>query len=260
MIDYSFSIIELEFFLLVFTRVTCFIYIAPFFGMSNTPNRVKIGLGFFISVLIYYMLSPHEAIVYHSVEGYAMVVLKEAVTGLLIGFGANICLSITSFAGQIIDMDIGLSMATVFDPTTKEQTSISGAFYQYMIMLMMLISGMYRYLLQALVDTYELIPVNGAVFREDALLGAMVKFMTDYIVIGFRICLPVFLVILILNVILGILAKVSPQLNMFSVGIQIKILVGFSVMFLTVGMLPSAANFIFTEMKKMIVAFVEGMM
>lgn len=260
MIDYSFSMAELEFFLLILTRVTCFIYIAPFYGMSNTPNRVKIGLGFFISVLLASALSPHEPIVYNSVEGYAIIVLKEAVTGLLIGFGANICMSITSLAGQIIDMDIGLSMATVMDPTTKEQTSISGALYQYIIMLMLLLSGMYRFILQALLDTYELIPVNGAVFREDALLSAMLKFMSDYIVIGFRICLPVFIVILLLNVILGILAKVSPQLNMFSIGIQLKILVGLCVMFFTVGMLPDAANFIFTEMKKMMVAFVEGMM
>ena len=106
MIDYSFSVAELEYFLLVFTRITCFIYIAPFYGMTNTPNRVKIGLGFFVSVLVYSMLSPYETIAYQSVEGYAIVVLKEALTGLLIGFGANICMSITSLAGQIIDMDI----------------------------------------------------------------------------------------------------------------------------------------------------------
>lgn len=260
MIDYSFSIAELEYFLLVFTRITCFIYIAPFFGMSNTPNRVKIGFGFFVSVLVYSMLSPYETIAYSSVEGYAVIVLKEAITGFLIGFGANICTSIVSLAGQIIDMDIGLSMATMFDPTSNEQTSITGGLYRQLIMLMLIVSGMHRFILQALIDTYELIPVNGAIFHTDALLKAMLQFMTDYIVIGFRICLPVFIVILILNVVLGVLAKVSPQLNMFSVGIQIKILVGFAVLFLTIGMLPSAADFIFTEMKKMMVAFVEGMM
>lgn len=260
MIDYSFSVAELEYFLLVFTRITCFIYIAPFYGMSNTPNRVKIGLGFFISVLVYNMLSPYETLAYQSVEGYAVIVLKEAVTGLLIGFGANICMNITSLAGQIVDMDIGLSMATIFDPTTKEQTTISGGFFKYVIMLMLLVSGMHRFIIQALIETYELIPVNGAIFQTKALFAAMLQFMSDYIIIGFRICLPVFIVILILNVVIGVLAKVSPQLNMFSVGIQIKILVGLAVLFLTVGMLPSAADFIFTEIKKMMVAFVEGMM
>lgn len=260
MIDFSFSIAELEYFLLVFTRVTCFIYIAPFFGMSNTPRRVKIGFGFFVSMLTYTMLSPHEAVIYNTVEGYAVVVLKEAVTGILIGFGGNICLSIVALAGQVTDMDIGLAMATLMDPTTKEQSSITGVFYQYVVMLMLIVSGMHRFILQALIDTYTLIPVNGAIFREDELLAAMLMFMSDYIIIGFRICLPVFIVILLLNVILGVLAKVSPQLNMFSVGIQLKVLVGLGVIFLTVGMLPNAANFIFREMKKMMVAFVEGMM
>ena len=65
---------------------------------------------------------------------------------------------------------------------------------------------------------------------------------------------------IILNAVLGVLAKVSPQLNMFAVGIQIKVLVGLSVIFLTVNMLPGAADFIYTQMKKIIVAFVEGMM
>lgn len=260
MIDYSFSIAELEYFLLVFTRITCFMFIAPFYSMSNTPNRVKIGFGFFVSMIVYLMLKPNDIISYHSVEGYAVIVLKEAVTGFLIGFGANICMLITSFAGHIMDMDIGLAMAMVFDPTTKQQTSLTGALYQYVFMLMLIVSGMHRFILQALIDTYELIPVNGAVFREDALLAAMMQFMSDYIIIGFRISMPIFIVILILNVVLGVLAKVSPQLNMFSVGIQIKILVGFAVIFLTAGMLPSAADFIFTEMKRMMVAFVEGMM
>lgn len=260
MIDYSFSYAELEFFLLVFTRVTCFIYIAPFFGMSNTPRQVKIGLGIFVSILITAMLSPHEQIVYNTVEGYAVIVMKEAVTGLLIGLAANLCMSIVALAGQIVDMDIGLAMATVFDPTTNQQVSITGVYYQYVVMLMLIVSGMYRYLLQALVDTFTLIPVNGAIFREDALLNTMLMFLKDYIVIGFRICLPIFIVILLLNVILGVLAKVSPQLNMFSIGIQIKILVGIGVLFFTVGMLPGASNFIFKEMKKMMVAIVEGMM
>ena len=88
----------------------------------------------------------------------------------------------------------------------------------------------------------------------------MVKFLGDYIVIGFRICLPVFCVILLLNAILGVLAKVSPQMNMFAVGIQLKILVGLSVLLLSASMLPDAANFIFMQMKEIITAIVGGMM
>lgn len=260
MIESIFTYADLEYFLLIFTRITCFIFVAPFFSMANTPKRVRIGLGFFTSLLVFSAVTPHETVVYHTVLEYAVIVMKEALTGLIIGFGANLCTSIISFAGHIMDMEIGFSMVTLMDPTTKESSSISGVLYQYMITLMLIISGMYQYLLKALVDTFELIPVNGAVFKMDSLMASMVRFMSEYIIIGFRICLPVFLVMVMLNAILGILAKVSPQLNMFAVGIQIKILTGLTVLFLTVGMLPDASGFIFTQMKKIVVSFVEGMM
>ena len=78
--------------------------------------------------------------------------------------------------------------------------------------------------------------------------------------IGFRIVLPIFCVMLLLNAVLGILAKVSPQMNMFAVGIQMKVLVGLSVIFFTVSMLPATADFIFREMQQLMVSFVEDML
>lgn len=259
MIDLSISIYDLEYFLLILTRVSCFVFIAPFFSIKNTPARVRLGLSFFMAMLLYQALSPAEAIIYDTVMEYAIIVMKEAVAGLLIGLGANVCTSIVNFAGAVADMETGLSMVTLMDPTTRENTSITGAFYQYVLMLMMIASGMYRYLFSALADTFELIPINGVVFHAESLVNSVIQFMSDYIIIGFRIVLPVFCVILLLNSILGVLAKVSPQMNMFSVGIQLKILTGLTVMFLTAGMLTGAADFVFDEMQQLTAAFVEGM-
>jgi len=92
-----------------------------------------------------------------------------------------------SFAGHIIDMEVGLSMVTLMDPTTRESSSISGIFYQYMVILMLIISGMHEYLLKALLETFTLIPINGAVFNTDSLLVSMIRFMSEYIIVGFRI-------------------------------------------------------------------------
>lgn len=94
----------------------------------------------------------------------------------------------------------------------------------------------------------------------DSLMNSMVRFLSEYIIIGFRICLPIFATMILLNAVLGILAKVAPQMNMFAVGIQLKVLTGLSILFFTVGMLPGASDFIFTQMKKIVVSFVEGMM
>lgn len=260
MIDLSFSFLDLEYFLLILVRVSCFVFIAPFFSMNNTPRMVRIALSVLTSILLYTTLTPTDAVVYDSVIEYAVIVAKEALTGFLIGFSANICSAIVNFAGSIVDMETGLSMVTLMDPTNREQTSVSGVYYQYIITMMLIASGMYRYLLGALADSFLLIPVNGAIFKGENLTATLITFLGDYITIGFRICLPVFCVALLLNVILGVLAKVAPQLNMFAVGIQLKIIVGLSVMFFTTSLLSGAASFVFTEIKKLTVAFVEGMM
>ena len=258
MLDISFRYEDLEYFLLILVRVSCFVYVAPFFSMSNVPRRVKIGFSIFLAYLLYQAVD-HNEVVYNTLLGYAMIVMKEALTGFLIGWGAQICTTVTSFAGSIADMEIGLSMVSLLDPTTREQATFTGVFYQYMFTLLMLISGLYQYLLGALADTFTLIPINGAVFKSEALLESILLFLGDYISIGFRIILPIFCAMIFLNCVLGVLAKVSPQLNMFAVGIQLKVLVGLSILFLSMRMLPALSDNVFTQMKRMIVSFVEGM-
>ena len=258
MLNYTFSLVDFELLILILVRISCFVYAAPFYGMANVPSRVKIGLSCFISILIFSSVDQSE-VAYTGMIGYAVIVLKEGITGLLMGFAANICNSIILFAGNIIDMDIGLSMAQEFDPMMKTQVTITGNLYQYFILLLLVVTDMHHYILRALIDSYVVIPVNGQVFDWNSLAGSMATYMTDMFVIAFRIVLPVFACIMVLNCILGIMAKVAPQMNMFAVGMQMKVLVGLIVLFLTVSLLPGIADFIFTEMKRMIVSMIEGM-
>ncbi len=258
MIDYSFTYGDLEIFLLILVRITMFVYIAPFFSMSNTPHMVRIAFSFLVSVLVY-GLAPVQTLEYETVLGYTIIVLKEFFTGLLIGFAAQICTLISNLAGQIADMQVGLSMVQVMSPGSREQVAVSAALYQYAFMGMMLVSGLYRYLLSAIIDSFTLIPVNGAVFNADKLLDSMLRFFGAYMVIGFRICLPVFIITFLLNVILGILARVAPQMNMFAVGMQLKIIVGLSTMYLTSALLYNASDFIFVNMKLMLTEFINDL-
>ncbi len=259
MINYSFSLLDLEYYLLILTRVTMFIFAAPFFSMNNTPRRVRIALAVFTSYVIYEAIPVYDYPYYYSVLSYATLVLKEAVVGLLIGLGGTMCVQILAFAGHIVDVEIGFSMASTMDPMTNTQTSVSGFLYQYGFMLIMIISGMYQYLLTAIADSFTLIPVGNAEFILNNLYKSFIQFMGDYIIIGFRIALPVFCTVLILNGVLGIMSKVAPQLNMFSVGLQLKALAGLAALFLSVSLIPAASNFIFERMKMLIVSFVEAM-
>ncbi len=220
--------------------------------------KVKIGLSVFVALMIYGLVDK-TGIDYTGVFGYSIIVLKEGITGLLIGLAANICNSIILFAGNIIDMDIGLAMASEFDPTLNTQVTLTGSLYNYLILLLLIVSDMHHYILRAVIDSYQVIPVNGQNFDWEHIAASLTTYMGDMFVIAFRIILPVFGCIMILNCILGIMAKVAPQMNMFAVGMQMKVMVGFLVLFVTIILLPSVADFIFREMKTMIVSFIEGM-
>ncbi len=257
MISYTVALDQFEIFILILMRMASFIFAAPFFNTANMPRRLRVGLAFFISIMIY-MLHPNMTVEYNGIIEYAVLVVMESCVGLLLGAVSSFCVQIIQFAGKIIDMDIGISMAQIMDPTTRVQVGIMGNFYYYMVMLLLIVSGMHQYLIAAIVETYNVIPIGGVQFHT-AVYTTIIGFMADYFVIGFRIALPVFAATLLLNCILAIIAKVAPQMNMFVVGMQLKIFVGIFVIMFTVVMLPAVSNFIYNEMQTVIATLVRGM-
>ena len=220
--NFTFALAQFELFVLILIRLASFVFAAPFFNMANVPNRVKIGFSFCLTIMVY-SLFPDMSVEYNGMIEYAIIVVEEIIVGILLGAVSSFCVQIIMFAGKIIDMDIGISMAQLYDPTTRMQVGIMGNFYYYMMML------------------------------------GIIGFVSDFFVIGFRIALPVFAAILMLNCVLAILAKVSPQMNMFVVGMQLKIFVGIFVILFTISMLPSVSNFILDEIEKMFAILVRGM-
>lgn len=246
-----------ELYLLILVRITSFVYTAPFFSIGNTPQRVKLGFSIFLSYLVF-TANPFSIPVYETVVDYAVLIAKETVVGLTLGFCADICTQALHFAGHIIDVNVGLSMASMYDPVTRMQVNISGTFYYYSTFLLMLITGLYQFMISAIVDTYTIIPVAGANI-DLSLYTSVIGFITEYFVIGFRIALPVFISIMLLNCILGILAKIAPQMNMFAVGMQLKLFAGLFVMFITVGLLPKVSTALLDTMRRVVIKVAEGL-
>lgn len=257
MIQFEVALGQLELFTLILMRIASFIFVAPFFNTANVPSKVKIGLSFFVTVLVY-SLKSDMSYTYSGVFGYAVLVLQEVVVGLILGAAASFCVQIIMFAGKIIDMETGLAMAQIMDPTTNVQVGIFGNFYYYVLLLLLLVSGLYRYLISAIVETYNVIPIGGVTFSA-SVYTEVVGFISDYFVIGFRIAFPVFAATLMLNAILGILARIAPQMNMFVVGMQLKIFVGIFVVFFTIVMMPAVSTFIEDEIKTLLASLVRGM-
>ena len=210
-----------------------FVFAAPFFNTANTPKRLRVGLAFFLSIIVY-TLHPDMNVEYNGLIEYAGLVVIESVVGILLGAMASFCVQIIQFAGKLVDMDIGISMAQIMDPTTKVQVGIMGNFYYYMLMLLLIVSGLHQYLVAAIIETYNVIPIGGVKFG-----------MSVYTTV--------------LNFILAIIARVAPQMNMFVVGMQLKIFVGIFVILFTIVMLPSVSNFIYNEIQTVMASLVRGM-
>jgi len=243
----SLTIERLEFFFVILVRISAFIVTAPFFNQRTVPVRVKAGLSVFLSMLVFNTIK-YVPLTYSTTVGYVLLIVKETAIGLSLGYMANMCLYILDLAGRMIDTEIGFSMVNVLNPVSNIQTSVTGTLYTYLVMLVMLVSDMHYFLISALVDTFQLIPIEGGVIPANVYV-IVLKFVKDYFIIAFRIILPVFASILIVNIVLGILAKIAPQMNMFVIGMQLKVFVGLIILFLIVGMLPSITDFIFNEMK-----------
>ncbi len=246
----EFTLGQFEFYLVILARISAFIYSAPFFSMNTVPQRVKIGLSAVLAYLVF-TISPYEPLSYSGSVGYLSLVALNVIAGVVLGLFANICTFILSFAGQIMDMQIGFSMATEYDPATRSTVSLTSNIYNYAVLLIMLVSRLHYYIIEAIVDSFELIPLTGVVLNTE-IYKLMVRFVTDFCVIGFRIALPVFAATMIVNAVLAILAKVAPQMNMFVIGIQLKVLVGLAVLVVVTLQLDSISDFIFDQMLSML--------
>ena len=243
------SLDHLEYFLLILVRISGFMVAAPIFSLRNIPMRVKTLLAIAIAIVMFHVI-PYREVVYSTTIEYALVVITEMLAGVIMGFMANVAYYILSFAGQIIDQEIGFSMVNQYDPITSAQVTITGNFYTYAVMLMVLITNMHHYLIRALTDSFLVIPV-GSMALDFGIYEVMKRFVVDYFVLGFRIVLPIFASLLVVNTILAILARVAPQMNMFVIGLQLKVFVGLAVLVLMFMMITGVADLIFREMISM---------
>jgi flagellar biosynthetic protein FliR len=232
-------------------------FTAPFFNSNMFPRLAKLGLSFFFS-LVAINLVDYSALQYDGIMGYAALVLKEAITGAMIGFASGMCMYILNFSGHMIDMEIGFSMAQELDPATNVQSTISANLFSQMFLIIFVLSDMHYFVIDAIYDSYEMIPVGGANLSAD-FVSIMGTYIADYFIIGFRIILPVFSCILIINVVLGILAKVAPQMNMFVIGMQLKVFVGLFLLFMLMEFLPNIVDFLFQEMQELTKLFVNAL-
>ncbi len=238
---------------LIFARISAAFITLPIFRSRNMPMKVKI---IFISLFSYLFLVSGSF--NYSMQPYDFIFLLKGITfemlnGMVIGFSVLLVMNAIYVAGQLIDMNIGFSMVNVMSAQDESSLPITANVY-YVLMLIIFISiDAHHYVIDAISHSFNHVALGSLGFNITH-VAAYTELMAMTLEIGFRIAIPVIFTILVSNVILGLLSKAMPGMNVFMIGMPFKILVGLATILLV---LPSTYN-IMLEMLSTLVDFMEG--
>lgn len=242
------SIAQLTLFALIMMRMSGFILMNPIFGRNNIPMQVKGGLIFILTIVVYSHFSG-EAFETASTIEFAFLLAKEFLAGYLIGYVMQLFFFIISFTGYIIDYQMGLSMATVYDPQSNAQMAVSGSLLQTWFMLMFFAVDGHLALMKIMVTSVEIVPYGGILITQ-GLAVRMTEIFLECVGMGIRFSIPMIAAEFLIEVGVGILNKVVPQINIFVINIQMKLVVGFGLLFLMFSPIGEYLNRIMTTMMK----------
>lgn len=239
--EYFLFLDKITIFMLVLLRCTGLFVIAPIFGRRSIPQYFKIGFSFFIALVIFNTQANESLGEISSIWVYAGIAAKEFLVGITIGYVGFLVFSGIYVAGQFIDMQIGFGIVNVLDPVSNTQVPITANFYYTITMLIFMVMDGHHLLIRALVQSYNLVPIDSANFNS-ALMNDVLRVFGNIFVIALKIAAPVIAAVFITDISLGIITKTVPQLNIFVVGMPLKIAMGLLLMVITIPVFSILVN------------------
>lgn len=207
---------------LVFARVAALMVTAPLFRGKNVPAMVKMGLSLLVALLLLPVLSlPADLPL--TIWELLSLLLREALVGLSMGFFVQLFFLAVGVAGQLIDTEMGFHMASVLDPLSDSQMPLIGNLFSMLSMLLYLSLHGHLLLFRAIADSYQLLPLGTLDFITN--VAAIINACTRLLALSVQIALPVIGASLFTSLMFGIMAKSVPQMNVFIVGMPLKIVI-----------------------------------
>lgn len=256
--NYDYVLSWLIHFLLILTRMTGMFTLSPVLGRSNVPQPLRIGLSIILTCIVINFVRPPELYPYDSIFKLLIAVAAELAVGLVMGFITILFFTIVYAAGQIMDMQIGFSMVQMYDASTGGQMPIVGSLLNIILIESFLLSDGLATLAAMIIRTFDSIPVGGGVFPPE-LVMTVLRYFTDCFVLAINIAMPVLASALLAEIALGVIVRTAPQMNVFVVGIPIKVILGLVMIVAMVPIFVSVTGNIFENMYSAIAAVFEGM-
>jgi len=219
-----------------FVRMLALIGTAPIFSEPNVPARAKVGLAAVLAAAVAPALAPMPDIAPASLTGL-LITLQQVLIGMAMGLVMKMTLAVVQIAGEFIGLQMGLSFASFFDPTSGANTAVLARIMTRVALLLFLALDAHLLVLGTLVQSFDALPVAVMSLRPDG-WGVLLEWGAQLTALGLLLALPLVASLLTINLALGILNRTATQLSIFSVGFPISMTVG---IVLLTAMLPQVS-------------------
>ena len=212
-------------FLLVFIRTLSMFATAPLYGNQAIPAQVKVWAGAAVAFALFPLVAVHTGTLSLDLGSLIILAIEEVIVGSAIGFTMGLIFMGIDYAGELLGIEMGLSISSLIDQQSGVNVPVIGQFEAIMATFLFLIMNGHLFLLQALQMSYTAVPISGM-----KLTGAAVNFFVSLtgvvFVAAIKISAPVMVSLFLADVVLGIMARMVPQVNVFFVGMPITIGIG----------------------------------
>lgn len=236
-------------FMLIMMRMNAMIMVAPFYSSDVIPFRIKALISFLVSLVIFpVVVSKGGYQIPGDMGGYALLVMQEVAIGLFIGFMVSLIFSAFQLSGEFFAVQLGFGINEVLDPVAQISVPLVGQFKNLIGLLVLLAMNGHHMMLQGVYRSYELAPIMSV---QKAFLGGLLKHVlytfSGMFVVALKIALPIVGIVFLLEVSMGVLSKVAPQMNIMMLGFPFKITVAFIVM---IGITPLIVRIMWVSLER----------
>ena len=245
--------------LLILTRVSAMFVLSPILGRQNIPNMLKVGFSLLVAFIMLSIYPPAMQYPFLSAPGLMLAIASELLVGLIVGFITMLFFALVNVAGHIIDMQIGFAMAEMYDASANTRMPISASLLNVVMIQCFLAAGGLSRLFGVVMRSFDYIPVGGAVFPA-TLAGVALGTFAKCFVLSLNVAMPLIASAMLAEIGLGIIVRTAPQMNVFVIGIPIKVIIGLVMLLLLTPVFVMATGSIFDMMYEAIDDVVGGMM
>lgn len=214
-------------FVVVFTRLSGFMSSAPMFSVYPIPIQVKAWFMATIAFIIFPLVLAKVGFqVPTNAPELIFILIKEFLVGYIVGFIANVVFIGVEISADLLSMQMGLTAAQALNPMTGDTSPVFSQAYTLIASMIFIGINAYQWIFEAIYKTFQLIPPGYTFLVSGSLTHNVIQLTSEMFSIGLSIALPIFSVLLITDVLLGFVAKMMPQMNVFMVSMPVKIYIG----------------------------------